>query len=241
MPTAPSLPSLSIAGNAVQMILSIVLGIAGIALVVGLVYMWRAKKGPFKRWTIKALVLERRSGFVYPTWDRVRLIADKTGKMIYEFKSSKFQIPAMDFKNILPGDMLIVYSPNRGEYHPVSFNEIKIDVTTTNAATGKTETTQQTGLDISPTINESMRLAYAQEVLNTYNRFHIQSFFEKYGGILTILALALGIVIILYVAVQQITPLFQSANGLVSKLSDACITIAQANGKLPANYTSPPG
>jgi len=75
------------------------------------------------KYPVQALVLEKHGGSYVPKMDALRLVKGKMGDQLYEFKKRDKQIDPIPFDKFIAPYFVILVSPNRETYVPMTIHE----------------------------------------------------------------------------------------------------------------------
>lgn len=166
-------------------------------------YAWTGKiKIPMlMKYPIRVIILVKRGNGVVPEEDRAtRWIDAKTKRETYLLKHNKKEIQAFAFSNILPGNLLILFSPAAGEFHPVNLIERK------------------DSLEFEPILDESVKYVYADTMRQNLERYKQQSWLEKYLPVVMFGMAIMGVIMLFYVTNTQITATAGALSNVATQL-----------------------
>lgn len=114
---------LAIAGAVVSLEIHLLFGglimFAGVAVII--LYKIYSPKYP-----VTVEIFFKRHGALRRAYDKATRLKHPDGTFFYKLKKIKDEFPAAEFKNLYPsgaGEVLMVFSPAPGEYHPAVFKE----------------------------------------------------------------------------------------------------------------------
>lgn len=140
---------------------------------------------------VKVVIFEKRGQTVIPVFDRAKRVRDKHGVEVYLLKKKKAKLPAIDFKNLLVGNMLYLYSPVTGEFHPLSIDDDKFKAVS----------------------DKSMRYIYATEIERNMIKFRFKSKLEQWMPLMLIVGTGFILGLLFYLTIPKLTDMqAQTAN-----------------------------
>ncbi len=215
-------------------LLLIVLGAVGILAYLG--YSGRIKIPQIMKFPIEVIIFVQRGNAVVVERDRAtRIIDPATKREVYFLKNAKREIQAFKFANILPGNLLLLFSPAAGEYHPCTFFEQKREIM--DEETGKTYEIHSLG--IAPVIDETAKVLYAQTARETVARFSKQNWIERYMPIIVFALAVIGVVLLFYVNNAVALAGVQAASGIAEKLDKVADKLTYCPAEAQVRQTQP--
>jgi len=164
----------------------------------------------FKRmfgFNITAIIMQRRGNTIKLHIDKAKKIDGKDGKVSYSFK-----ILRKDFK---PPDTDCIYVDTRGrEYLFLSTTDMSQFIPT------KVSWTTSDGAELIP-IDKDMINWLVTTYQKGVEKYSKPTFFQQYGGLLTIFGLVIGYAIMMQVNIQYLESVAQQIGGLSSALISA--------------------
>lgn len=236
---------LAFASGTTGMIVTAVLITVLMAIVGGI--GWYVKKDFIKRffrkYPVKILIFEKRGNTIVPTaLDNGAAVDAGGGKTKYVLKKRGDQIQAPEFDALTANNWLFLFSPTRGEYHPMlmqpiagkAIQEVVVLDKDGNPKTDKegrilteTKEVEIPIAQLQPILTESMKYVYADTVKSNYQRFYEPDFMQKYMPLMIILAVSVGIMLILWAALGQMQP-FAAAFSAAAHNCGGVLTAAHA-------------
>lgn len=187
---------------------------------------WYFKKDMLKKYflkyPVKVVIFEKRGDTIVPVaTDAGTAVTSDGGKIIYWLKNRGDKIQAPEFDALTANNWLFLFSPTRGEYHPMLLKPIagvaerevlilddegKPILDDHQRPKTKMQRVEIPIAQIQPIMSESMKYVYADTVRSNFQRFYKPDFMTKYMPLMIILAVSIGIMLILYVSLGQMQP-----------------------------------
>lgn len=206
------------------------------------------------RYPVKVPIYERRGQAVVKAAQDSAVYIPSKGT--YNLKSRKADINAQDYKYMLPGNEVMVYSPERGTYWPMDIMldpfcavcgrkaiENEFEEKGKDGVVLKKKRWECPGCDSTrmkiymvPIPNDQMKFVFANAMEKTYRQYAELSPMEKYLPLLSAIVVALIIGGLFYLAATQSNAMLATSAGALQGISNS---IAQSTGNLAyiANLT----
>jgi len=217
----------------------------------------------FQKWPVGVNVFEKRgNAVVLAGKDKATYNAEKG---VYLLRGRNVQVPAQDYKYLLPNMEINIYSPKRGVYWPVDFNldpfcstcgrkAIEDEVVEPDGDIKKTwvcpHDKEHTHIHVTfiPVPSDDMKYIFSNSVKELYLQHMEQSPMEKFTPLVITAVVGLLAMGMIYVASTQSMSLLASATAGAAGLGDKFVAAAQAlaschataNAANAYNFTIPP-
>lgn len=152
------------------------------------------------KWPVKVVIFEKRSNSMVIVKDKARRFKDGASAVeYYQLKNKKDKLPAIDFKNLMPGNTLFIYSPTSGVYYPLEFDE-----------KGKF-----TAEDI------DMKYLYSTEIERNVTKFRFKSNIEKFITVILVIVTGFILGLIFYMTVPKLTAMASQTASMSANMVEA--------------------
>jgi len=199
----------SIAGGMVGNLAFMLIGIVILGAVgVGGWFVWTK----FLNFPLETYLYIRRGDYVMPKHTASRFEKSKEGKDVLVIKGLPGHYQSVSYEDILPGNKLILYSPNQGEVRSAS-NKITVGID------GKEL------LEFKPQMDETMRFAFASALEHIWMQTNPNDLMNKYGAIIWLITAGVLLMLVLM-------PVMDAANKEATALVQAAASLTEANAKV---------
>lgn len=210
-------------------ILMLVLALCCIAMFIGLVIWMALRSKLFGNFPVTALVFDLRSDAITPGLPFIDACRRKNheGKEVYEFKRRDKLFKPPSYKHILPGNVMILFSPTPDEYHACKVSLDRTGAEYTDA-TGEIKTIPL--LELKPIMDESMKFVHASVITKAAMRFHKKGLMEKFGPIVMFIFCAMLLIVMLYAISGNVVDAINAAQPIANALLETSQNLALVNG-----------
>ena len=157
---------------------------------------------PFK---INVLIMEKRGDAYVTIFDKARRLKDKSGVQCYELKKKKDKLPAPEYQHVHIGSWLYVYSPNAGEYHPMTMKDG----------------------NFTPVSDKTMNYFYATQLERNIMKFQFKSTLDKFLPLIMVVATGFIIALMLYMSIGKINEMYGRLAPISNDLKETLAIVQQ--------------
>lgn len=223
---------LSVIGGMASDFAFTILGIVVIgALAVAAWFAW----DKFLNFNIKIYFYQRRGDWLIPSITQGRFEKTKDGRDVLNIKNQGTFTSSVGYDYVGPGDILSVYSPNKGEVRPMAAKIMKDDK----------------GEDLpmfKPMMDETMRHTYASTLEKIWLMTNPNNFLQQWGSIIFLIVAAVLLMVILAPAMDATNKAAEAMTQTAAAFKDAAASLAQVHSGAaiptaaapPADIYAPP-